>query len=101
MGAPCSRKLTWAEYEFFECFHSRTKSIEGLRPSFSAHVSLREHGAPIKFSLVLEFRVLARTTWRLAPIEKLLSPAQGRERSTVNPSELQSTGFVEPIHVHS
>jgi hypothetical protein len=26
--------------------------MEGLRPSFSAHVSWREHGAPVRFCLV-------------------------------------------------
>jgi hypothetical protein len=26
--------------------------MEGLRPSFSVHVSWREHGAPVRFCLV-------------------------------------------------
>ncbi len=26
--------------------------MEGLRPSFAAHVSWREHGAPVRFCLV-------------------------------------------------
>jgi hypothetical protein len=29
------------------------EALEGLRPSFSAHVSWCEHGAPVEFCLVL------------------------------------------------
>jgi hypothetical protein len=34
-------------------FTQGIKTMEGLRPSFSAHVSWREHGAPVRFCLVL------------------------------------------------
>jgi hypothetical protein len=61
-GAPCSPQRTWAEYGFFQCFHSihqgslplvvvfcsGSKSVGGLRPSFSAHVRWGEHGAPVQ-----------------------------------------------------
>ena len=56
-------RRTWAENGFFQCFHSMAqdplfkatasrhmaKSVgEGCAPSFSAHVHLSEHGAPVQ-----------------------------------------------------
>jgi hypothetical protein len=36
------------------------EAFDGLRPSFSAHVSWREHGAPVQVCLVLEIRFSRR-----------------------------------------
>jgi hypothetical protein len=48
-GAPCSPKRTWAMKIFFECFYStRKEPWMGFAPSFSAHVRLGEHGAPVQ-----------------------------------------------------
>src|ERR1700753_970845 len=48
-------------------------AMEGLRPSFSAHVSWREHGAPVRFCLVRWVRCV-----------QILVPTQGL---------IQSPGF--------
>ena len=34
MGAPCSRQRTWADYEFFECFHSTSNNNGRASPGF-------------------------------------------------------------------
>jgi hypothetical protein len=53
MGAPRSHQRTWADHEFFECFHSTSRSSgRDFAPSFSAHVRWCEHGAPIEIAVV-------------------------------------------------
>jgi hypothetical protein len=46
-GCPMFDQRTWADYGFFECFSPEDlEALDGLRPSFSAHVRWSNMGHP-------------------------------------------------------